>query len=159
MPILDDFLKEHASLAVARPDYYEKQRLEWVGAVERLLAQLEKWLREADTEGVLHLERISVTRHEYGLGSYTAAGLVVHLGRLQVDIVPIARNTLGPLGSGSTINRALGVVQMSDGLSRYDLYRYASSKEEWWVIVDEVEHVTSRLDRQTFEKAMMSLLR
>ena len=95
MQTLADFLREQAEQEHAEAPERERKRADWLAAVERLLQQIETWLREADTVNVLHIERVPVELNEAGMGIYVAPGLVVRLRARRAQILPEGRNTFG----------------------------------------------------------------
>jgi hypothetical protein len=135
-------------------------RDEWVAAVGRLIDQMEQWVRQADSEHVLEVKRIEVEIKEWRIGIYKAPALVIELGAIRVQVLPIARYTLGPwLDGADTTARALGRVDITDGTTKYSLYRYANEGGEWWMMIDDENHQPRNLDQKGFEEALLSLMK
>jgi hypothetical protein len=156
---LSEFLKDQAAIERAQVPERQRRRDEWVQAVERLLVQIEDWLRQADTEKVLQVERTEVERREQALGFYKAPGLVIRLRNRQITVLPHARNVLDYIEGGEIPGRrAQGRVDLSDGGERYILFRRLAERGESWWLLDEDAYRTRLLDREAFEWALLNLL-
>jgi hypothetical protein len=157
---LTEFLKEQAEDLRAQAPERARIRDEWVAAVGRLIDQLEQWVRQADSEHVLEVKRIEVEIKEWRIGIYKAPTLVIELGAIRVQLLPIARYTLGPWSDGAgTPDRALGRVDLTDGTTKYSLYRYVNDQGEWWTMIDDQNHRPRSLDQKGFEEALLSLMK
>ena len=90
-----------------------KKRDEWVAAVNRLCNQIKEWLAKADPDKILTVQGRSYEIREEGIGSYTVSGISISLGPRHVDVVPVARNVVGPLSTTGVIYvpRAYGRVR------------------------------------------------
>jgi hypothetical protein len=101
------------------------KRDEWVASVERLLAQIKQWLREADTGQILIFKEGRVALREVGIGGYEAPVLFVEIGARQVSIRPVARVVAGPLSSTGSIHilKSYGRVDMASPLEKHMLFR------------------------------------
>src|SRR5262249_23688122 len=53
---------------------------EWKRALDSLIGQFERWLREADRKNALTIDRLPLTIQERRLGSYDVEGLRVRMG-------------------------------------------------------------------------------
>src|SRR2546422_8770700 len=73
-------------------------REEWIGAVDRLLAQLRAWLTDVGTAELLDLESLEFEKREQGLGAYHIQGLAINFGERTVKVVPVGRNVAAHLG-------------------------------------------------------------
>jgi hypothetical protein len=160
MNTLAEFLTEQAQQMQAHAPEWKKKRDEWVQAVNRLTDQLEVWVRRADAPGILDVERVKVTRREEGVGVYEVPVLAVNLGPRRVEVIPVARNTVGSVqeradGPGQ---RTQGRVDITNGIRKYLLYRLAGDAGEW-VLLDELDHRPRPLDETAFGAALVSLLR
>ncbi len=159
MSTLAEFLKEHGEKLRAGAPERAKRREEWVAAVERLVQQIEGWLRQADGEQVLQVERIAVERQEPQLGAYLAPALNIALGGERVQVLPGPRYVLAPNSDEAlTRGKSQGRVDVTDGAQTYHLYRYANDQGEWWALVDDEEYVPRRFDQKSFEDALVQLL-
>src|SRR5262249_48845183 len=75
-------------------------------------------------------------------------------------IIPKARKTVGSATppQHSAPERAAGRVDITDELRRYVLYRFREGENEVWLI-DDLNSEPKTLDKEAFEKALMSYLR
>lgn len=155
MKTLNEFLKEyteqHAPLLPQRQAIQE----EWVRSVERLMQQIRDWLAEADPAGVLDIQTRTIIRREEGIGSYEVPGLSIVLGAREVEVLPIARNVVWRLKESEP--RAQGMVRITDGGYRYDLYRTVDEQgEHWWMVNHQAQ--VRPWDRSAFDHALVTLL-
>ena len=132
-------------------------RDEWVEAVNRLLLDIDTWLDEADTEGILDRLDAPLERAEVGLGRYTVQGLRISVGDLAVEVVPIARNVVGSPRLGGVGAKLAGRVDIGDGIKKSIVRRVLSDHEEFWEVSDERFGAT-RLDRAKLEEILQDLL-
>ena len=91
MGTLTEYLKDKA--AKLRAEKPERERLieDWRSALDRLLDQLEQWVREADTERILEVRRTEHKFNDEGMGPYTAPGLDITAGLPRVILEDAAR--------------------------------------------------------------------
>jgi hypothetical protein len=157
---LKEFLKEQAENLRTQEPERAKKRDEWVAAVDRLCNQIKEWLDQADAEKILTVQGRSHEIREEGIGSYTVSGISISLGPRHVDVVPVARNVVGPLSTTGVIYvpRAYGRVDLSNGLEKFMLFRVEREPEDRWSIVGQDRPQMDRLDQSTFEAAFQSLL-
>lgn len=158
---LKEFLEQQANWLGAGAEARKAKRDDWLGAVGRLLSQIEGWLLEADTGRILQIWRTGVERSEEEIGYYQADELIVRLVAREVRITPFAFSLVGPFGVETWLGqdtRAQGRVDMSNGEEKYFLYRYARAEGDLWGIVHEDERVIRKLDRESFEAAIQRLL-
>src|SRR4051812_7213296 len=97
MGVLTAFLKEKGEqLRTVQP---EREQLvsEWQAAVERLIAQIEQWVREADAERLIQDSRMSHTFNDEKMGPYTAPGLKLDLDGQTVGVEPVARRVVASI--------------------------------------------------------------
>ena len=85
-----EFLRQRADESGIRQR--NLNRLEWLKALQEILAQIDEWLRAADTDNLLDIARYKVERVEDRLGVYDAPALKIRLGADDVDIVPVGRS-------------------------------------------------------------------
>ena len=145
MPItFQDFLRRKAEGTDVRER--NRNRDEWLKAINGLLDQIEEWLRAADAENLLEIMRYDVERVEERMGVYDAPALKVRLGTDEVDVVPVGRYAIGPLpaqaikslmGVEGTDGPAAGRVDITNGERKYLLLRDLTSGQERWYAVDE----------------------
>src|SRR5262245_28219255 len=122
MSALRSFLK--AQVQQQRETQVQRMEVldEWKRAVNSLIGQFETWLREADPENVLTIDRIPITIQEKRLGTYEVEGLRVRLGAREFCVEPVVRYSLGSIAGdlmGTTIRD--GKVNMFSGDKRYML--------------------------------------
>jgi hypothetical protein len=157
---VQEFLKERADQLQA--SYSEKVKIqkEWVQAVDKLLDLLEQWLNDADSEKILQVHREDVQRRESGVGIYSVASLHIWLEAQEVRIIPVARNAVGPVLSAGAIHtgNSFGRVDLTNGVSKFLMFRVAVDPVDRWVIVDEDAYVPRELNRQSFDLAVQNLL-
>lgn len=154
MTTLKDFLSQEADKWHAQAAQRDAKRKEWIESVRRLLGEMKKWLKEADTKGVLEIEEGTISLAEASLGHYDAPALRIRLGEREVRVEPRAFRALGPPAAGGL---AEGMVQITDNARRYDLYRYTNKYGEQWFMIDEDEYSTKLFDQAQFEKVVVRL--
>lgn len=159
MSILTDFLKEQAR-RLDQPDT-KKQLERWVQSEQALIRQLEAWLKEADPEGILKIEKSNHELREEKFGAYDAVlRMRVDLGGRRVDIVPRG----GAVGGAILIDNDQSVpirgwLDMTNDIDRYRLYRILDDAGERWCIkLDFAKHAVP-LTQASFESAMVQLLK
>jgi hypothetical protein len=157
---LKEFLAEHAEIERGRADEKRAMRQEWTESLHRLIGQIQGWLTDSDPDHLLEVEESYHEIREVDVGVYTAPGLVIRLEAREVRLIPIARKVVGPHLSNGLIHvkRAFGRADLIDGGKKYLLYRSQADPTDEWVIVEDDGFVVQKLDRQTFEEAMQSLL-
>jgi hypothetical protein len=119
-----------------------RRRVEWLNALERLLDQIQEFLREADPEGLLETVPYEVQRVESRLGVYDAPALKVRIGTDSVDVVPEGRHATGPLllqhllllpGNAQRWgDLSGGRVDITNGERRYLLLRSIVGDQDHW---------------------------
>jgi len=150
-----EFLKEKAK----EKDHVERRqrREEWVAAISRLIAQFLTWLQEADPEGVLEIFPVDLEKAEQGLGPYQVPGLTIRLSEAVVQVIPVARNVVGYVGTrGDHGVKAEGRIDMTDGARKYILYRTLADGEHWYVLDERYQ--PTPLDRERFVAVLQDLL-
>jgi hypothetical protein len=157
---LKEYLAEQADKIRDQEQEAARKRDEWVAAVDRLIAQMEDWLGQADQGQILQIQERRFPIREEGIGAYEAQGLAIGLGPRQVRVEPVARNVAGPLSATGVIgmSRAYGRVDMTDGLKRYMIFRVEKEPEDRWRIVEQDGFQMQPFDRQSFESAFQGLL-
>lgn len=66
-------------------------RMEWLGALNRLLDQIRDWIRESDPEGVIEIVAYEVVRVEGRLGVYDAPAFKIRLNTDDANVLPMGR--------------------------------------------------------------------
>lgn len=160
MPTLREFLASEAEKLRGEQANAMARRDEWIASVGRLLAQIQSWLAQADSDHVLSIDDTPVRVSEQGLGTYEIAALTVGLGAREVRIRPVARSVGTPLRVSSMLHvpRAHGRVDMTNGLDRFLLFRVEVKPEDRWMIVEQDGPLAAPLDRSSFETALLRLL-
>jgi hypothetical protein len=160
MGSLKEFLQRQKNESLANESSVLAARDEWVACVNGLLERIREWLAAADPEHILTLSETTYEIRESGLGTYSVPGLTISLGPRVVRIEPVARYVVGPLSSTGVLHvlRAFGRVDMTDGLRRYYLYRTEMQPEDRWEIIEEDSRQLTRLEQDSFERALQSLL-
>lgn len=170
MGTLTTFLRDEAKRLRAEAPAREAKLHDWVRAVTELVEQLQTWVREADTEGVIDLsvdERF-LPYGEEGLGRYKLPRLKVTLDTRFVWVVGKARNVadrIQPPGYASE-RQADGLVVVIDsatderiGAADYYLYRLADPDGDRWFVRHPLLPEVTPLDRERFEAMLVRLLK
>src|SRR5439155_16323238 len=127
------FLHDYAVKYRDRVEEIRARRQEWIDAVDHLMIQLGKWLREADQEKVLQIDEEERPLAEERLGRYDTTQLKVTLGGRQVLIRSMGRNTTArtDLEQAKEL-KTQGRIQLTDGSSNYTLYRLQQDGSRHW---------------------------
>ncbi len=154
-----EFLQTRAQEEKAKVEANRPVREEWVKAVTELIAQMEVWLSEDDTAHVLAIARDFIEKHEEGLGFYHAPVLRVRHVAREVEIVPVVRIVVSAPADSllPRTSRPQGRVDITDGATRYKMYRLVDGAESRWVVLEQ-RHPARLFDRDVFEDIMMDLL-
>lgn len=132
---------------------------EWEHDLYALFSELDRWLHEDDDEHILKVSANKVSIHEEELGRYEAETRSIALNGKVVDLIPVARRVVGPIGTrGDLAIRAKGRVDMTNGAERYFLYLAVYPTGTRWVIVDDDTYTVRDLGRDTFEQSLQELL-
>jgi hypothetical protein len=160
MTTLAKFLKEQAEEQRRQAPQLEQKRREWVGAVGNLIEKMEEWLRQADSEKVLRVDRQEVKRREEGLGTYSLPALAIELGPRRVEVIPNGRNTVGKIAIGGEQREVpvQGWMEITDGATRFALYRVVSEKGDEWYQLTDFGRRAVPFDKTSFEGILLSLL-
>jgi hypothetical protein len=137
-----------------------QQRAMWIGAVARLLKQMQEWLIDTGSHELLEMEPLEFERREQGLGAYRIQGLAIHFGERTVKVVPVGRRVLAHLGPYAEAGHenAEGRVDITNGAYKYFLFRKLNDAgEEQWLVQDERSAIRP-LDREQFEAILQELL-
>jgi hypothetical protein len=158
-----DFLRKRTEGSDVRER--RKNREEWLDALNRLFHQIQVWLREVDTEELLEIIPYQVQSMERRLGIHDEPALKVGLGTSSVNIAPVGRFSIGPIGP--MIKGLLGVVEQRGGLGgrvdltngerKYLLCRWIDGSQDRWYIVDQESRAT-HFDRDCLEVVLQDLL-
>jgi hypothetical protein len=72
-----------------------KQKKEWLFAIDQLFAKIKEWLEPAVSAGVLRIGHWNTEIVEGGLGNYSAPILLIIDGEIEVRLVPIGSRVAG----------------------------------------------------------------
>lgn len=170
MSALSQFLKKEGERLRVEAPVREAKQQDWDRAVTNLLRQLEGWVKEADSEGIIQIEvkKWPFPISEEGLGEYRLPYLRLRLDTRTVTISGKARNVVDrirPPGSAHS-RQADGLAVISDnvvkgqsGTANYYLYRLAEPDGDHWYIRHALEEEVKPLDRERFEAILVSLLK
>ncbi|HYT89356.1 MAG TPA: hypothetical protein VEL76_11675 [Gemmataceae bacterium] len=155
-----EFLREQVEKHQAEGQSAKATVDEWRSAVERLFAQLREWLREDDPTGVIEIEEEQKDVTEPSLGRYRIPRLSLRAFGKWIGIIPKARKTVATASppQKSAPQRADGRVDITDELRRYVLYRFRDDGRDVWLI-DDLKSEAKPLDKDAFERVLMSYLR
>jgi hypothetical protein len=159
MKALAQFLKEEAVQQRAQADAIAADVQAWERSVNRLVQQMEDWLRLADPERILRIETTTHYLREEGIGQYILYGLSILLGAREVEVIPVARKVVAVFDDDiAPARRAQGRVDLTNGEWKYMLYRFVLDQDDRWMIVDDRDYRKRPFDQSSFEEAMVSLL-
>jgi hypothetical protein len=160
VPTLKEFLASQGERLRSQESDAAQRRDEWLASLKRLFSQIRTWIEEADTASVLTLRSGYVQKREVGIGSYDVPALWIELGPREVRIEPVARNVAGPTSLTGVIHvpRAYGRVDMTNGLSKFMLFRSEKEPEDRWKIIEQDGYQMRPFDRASFEETLQSLL-
>jgi hypothetical protein len=155
-----DFLRQQADKHEAAVKAGKATVEEWQQALANLFAKLRTWLSESDPEGIIQVKEGKQSITEPGLGRYEVPHIELRAFGKWIGIIPKARKTVGSATppQHSAPERAAGRVDITDELRRYVLYRFREGENEVWLI-DDLNSEPKTLDKEAFEKALMSYLR
>jgi hypothetical protein len=129
-------------------------------AIQRLLDRKIDWLRAADKEHLLEIEKKHHRLRGMDVGVFDAPGLVIRLDAREVGVVPVARMVVGPdLTNGVVrIVRSFGRVDLTDVARKYLIFRTQIDPAEEWTIVEDEGFTFKKFTRESFEEAIQDLL-
>lgn len=160
MQTLKEYLQSWAEEDERTRDERFRIAHEWIGAVERLVDQVRHWIEQSDDKKIVEFDYEATKIREERLIPYVARVLVIRLNATEIRLVPIFRYNVGPyLKDGEIrVNRSYGRMDLTGGGKKYLLYRHEIDPADVWYIVDEDRFVPRKLDRETFEQALLDLL-
>jgi hypothetical protein len=146
----------------------KERRGEWLGALNRLFAEIRAFLREADPEGLIETVDYEVERVEERLGVYNAPALRVRLNTASADFIPMGLNLRKPLSLENLLgvpgNRsrwgdlAGGRVDITDGERKHILFRSIQDGQDHWYVMTAERTGLIPFDRQSLEEILQDLL-
>jgi hypothetical protein len=154
------FLEDQAASVENEKSKAASRRDEWLGAVNRLNDDVRSWLAKDDPKGYLAIEDEAHELREVGIGTYQIPGLLIGLGPREVRLKPIARYVAGSVASAGVIHipRAFGRVDLTNGLSKYMIFRVETDPGDRWKIIKQDGYEVRPLDPRSFEDALRDLL-
>jgi hypothetical protein len=90
------------------------------------------------------------------LGTYDIEGLRIEIGDSSVHVVPMGRNVVGsvnPPGGGAF--RAVGRVDIGDGIRKSVLHRTIQDGQDLWYAVDEERYRVTPFTRERLQEILM----
>ena len=157
MSSFKEFLKEQQGRVRAEEAAREARAKRWVLSVSSLIRQMEAWLKQFDTDGLLKLETKVAERSEDSIGIYRLPALYIWLGSRVVGVEPVAHDILGPVNKprdGSWSGR----VDLVGPPYRFELYRFTDSDDsDSWYIRDTRNYRIAEFDKEAFDKALVEL--
>jgi len=146
----------------------KERRVEWLGALNRLFAQIRGFLREADPEGLIEIVDYEVERVEERLGVYDAPALKIRLDTASADVIPVGLNSRKPLSLMNLLavpgnesrwgDLAVGRVDVTDWERKHILFRsIQNGQDQWYVMMAEKAGLTP-FNRQSLEEILLDLL-
>ena len=161
MMTLADYLNEHEREFQEREAQREALRAEWVQAVERLLQQIEQWVREADPKGRIRIERTVQKDREQALGFFEVPRLILTYGTERVEVVAWARFVVGGIKrtADGAEERIQGSVHIANGSDKVSLYRLIGPPGDEWFVDNQSEPGTTRFTRECFDTLLLSLIK
>ena len=158
-----EFLRQRAEQSGVRER--NRNRAEWLLAINRLLEQIREWLRSSDPENLIDAVQYEVQLFERRLGIYDAPALKILLGASEVDVVPVGRFSIGPvptekvlshLGIEGASGTVAGRVDIKNKEKKHLLIRDVSTAQDRWFAVDERSSV-ALLDQSRLETILQDL--
>ena len=131
---------------------------EWVGAVNKLFAEIREWLAASDPAQILQIADGKEEVNEPNVGRYQAPRLEIRAFGKWVGIIPKARKTVKVARPPrpDAPDRATGRVDITDEVRRYVLYRFSGDGTDSWSIEGPDTDVLQPLTQGLFEEALMS---
>jgi hypothetical protein len=146
----------------------KERRVEWLGALNRLLGQIRDFLREADPDGLIEIVDYKVERVEERLGVYDAPALKFRLNTASADVIPVGLNSRKPLllenllgVPGNALrwgDLAGGRVDVTDGERKHILFRSIENGQDQWYVMMADQTGLTLFNRQALEGILQDLL-
>ena len=163
MASLREFLKEQAGKVWIQEPETAKKRNSRVAAVSRLCSQIRGWLSQAESRRGRFSgnKRVVAVRSARRESAPPVSGLSISLGPGHVDVVPVARNVVGPLVYHGHYLRAPCLRPSRPQQWTREVHAVLGLEREpenRWSIVGQDRPQLERLDQSTLEAAFQSLL-
>jgi hypothetical protein len=171
MQTMQTSFQEFLQQKVEGSDWRDRKRLrsEWLGALNRLLDQIQEWIGESDPEGILEFVTYEVERVEGRLGVYDAPALKIRLNTDFAEVLPIGRFTPRPISLENLLfiqgnrqrwgNLSGGRVDITNGERRHLVLRSTDDSQEQWYALMMEQPVPVPFDRACLEAILKDLLR
>lgn len=166
MSKLATFLKDKA----VRWGSETTQRLDvlddWKKSVDRFLTTIEGWVREADSDQIVIVNRHAVTRSEHQLGFYSVDYLTLECGAARIHFVPARRYGTPAVWTDETGSNRIptaGYIRIVEGkepdITNSDpvVYRVADGDTDTWYIRHGDRYC--EFDREYFEALLVGSFR
>ena len=142
MSILDEHLKTRLEEQKALSGKAEATKQEWLEELDKLLADIDKWLESSKKLGLVVKESI-IEKSEELLGIYKAPQRVIEFGGRTVHITPVGRGIVG--AQGRVDIRAPGAI-----------YYLLLNEGEWSIM--KWSQAPVKFSKAKFEEILTSLL-
>lgn len=158
MSALAEFLRTKAAEEAATQESRHETIAEWQVAIERFLDVIRGWITASDPEGRLQVRVDEHEIREEGFGRYPVKNLVIEAFGKTIQVTPWARNTITTHDFDGKRVRAVGRLNLHDGLNQIAMYRFPGPNDDRWMI-DAPNRGFLSCDRAQFEKALVSFLK
>lgn len=162
MKTFKEFLQEQAEPLRREATANRERVLAWAESVERLIDQMMAWLRDADPQNFLWVDRRPVDLREEGHPAPhfpRFSRLTIMLGDRTVFVTPVIGEIVGPGILRPKDRQLRGRVDLTNGSFGFLLYGFVGPDgEESWTIVDDRTFESRPFTREAFEAALVSLL-
>jgi hypothetical protein len=172
MQTMETSFQEFLRQKVEGSDWRERvrYRTEWLGALGRLIQQIEVWLRESDPDGLLEPVTYDVQCVEPRLGVYDAPAMKIRLSAEYAEIRPIGRFTTHPLALQTLLftpgnrqrwgNLSGGRVDVTNGERSHLLLRSTDDgQDRWYALIAGQATIPALFDRDCLERILEDLLK
>lgn len=156
MSMLREFLREAAANSKAQARFERRQ--EWLTTVERFMAQVKDWLREADPDGVLTVYSWKEQRGEEQTGNYEVEVLRLCLLENEVEITPVSSAGGHMFRKGSERFWSAGRVDFRGSTDTYYVYRARWPEGDEWYASTSLRREDLPFDQTRFETIVKELL-
>lgn len=174
MGVLADYMQKEAEQLKNELHRREETVKEWTTAVDRLYAQIEQWVGDADGgRGLLRVGRVPrVTFQESRLGVYELECLQIAIGHIttgnrRAEVRPRARHVIATIKPpGQEPRRADGMVEIKgEAVAEFYLFRLSDDGSDRWYIqsvarwnADPEYGNVDEFDQNRFEAAILAVL-
>ncbi|NLI12129.1 hypothetical protein [Pelotomaculum propionicicum] len=114
-------------------------RDEWVLALKEFMDQVKLWIDEAQLDQALQVQEHSLEKNEEYIGSYTAPALTILAPSCNIEVLPVGRFAIGPIGRVDVTNHQLS-------------YTLLFSSKKGWASLDQRKPLTKSLFLELVQK-------